>query len=88
MFSKITEYTEREYLGRYSNGIPAGLPVFDSRKGQETTLFSTTSSPKSNQPPTQWVPGALSPGVKRQRREAGNSLPSSASNFTSCHTVH
>jgi hypothetical protein len=30
------------------------------------------------QPPIQWVPGALSPGVKRQGREADHSLPSSA----------
>jgi hypothetical protein len=30
------------------------------------------------QPPIQWVPGALSPGVKRPEREAGNSPPSSA----------
>jgi hypothetical protein len=31
----------------------------------------------STQPPIQWVPGALFPGVKRQRREASHSpLPS------------
>jgi hypothetical protein len=30
------------------------------------------------QPPVQWVPGALSPGVKRQGREADSSSPSSA----------
>jgi hypothetical protein len=30
------------------------------------------------QPPVQWVPGALSLGVKRQGRETDHSLPSSA----------
>jgi hypothetical protein len=30
------------------------------------------------QPPIQWVPGALSPGVKWQVREADRSLPASA----------
>jgi hypothetical protein len=30
------------------------------------------------QPPIQLVPGALSPGVKRQGREAGDSPPASA----------
>jgi hypothetical protein len=30
------------------------------------------------QPPIQWVPGALSPGVKRSGREADHSPPASA----------
>jgi hypothetical protein len=30
------------------------------------------------QPPVQWIPGATSPGLKRQGREADNSSPSSA----------
>jgi hypothetical protein len=29
-------------------------------------------------PPIQWIPGALSPGVKRQGREADHSPPTSA----------
>jgi hypothetical protein len=32
----------------------------------------------STQPPIQWVPGALSPGVKRPRREADHSPAASA----------
>jgi hypothetical protein len=32
----------------------------------------------STQPPIQWVPGALSLGVKRKGREADHSPPSSA----------
>jgi hypothetical protein len=32
----------------------------------------------STQPPIQWVPGALSPGVKRPGREADQSPPTSA----------
>jgi hypothetical protein len=43
-------------------------------------LFSTSSRPAlgSTQPPTQWVPEALFPAVKRPRREADNSSPASA----------
>jgi hypothetical protein len=45
-----------------------------------STLFSTSSRPPSGatQPPIQWVPGALSLGVKRLGREADHSLPASA----------
>jgi hypothetical protein len=43
-------------------------------------LFSTSSRPAlgSTQPPIQWVPGALSPRVKRPEREAHHSPPTSA----------
>jgi hypothetical protein len=63
---------------------------FESRHGLEIFLFTTASrrSLGSTQPPIQWIPGALSLGVKRPRREADHSLPSSAEvknawNFTS-----
>jgi hypothetical protein len=36
------------------------------------------SSPRPTEPPIQWVLGALSPGAKRQRREADHSPPSCA----------
>jgi hypothetical protein len=51
--------------------FPAGLGMF---------LFGTTSRPTlgPTQPPIQWVPGALSPGIKRPDREADHSDPSSA----------
>jgi hypothetical protein len=43
-------------------------------------LFSTSSRPAlgPTQPPIQWVPGDLSPGVKREGREADHSPPTSA----------
>jgi hypothetical protein len=43
-------------------------------------LFATVSRPVlgPTKPPIQWVPGALSPGVKEQGHEADHSLPSSA----------
>jgi hypothetical protein len=43
-------------------------------------LFSTASRPVlgPTQPPIQWVPGAVPPGVKRQGREADRSPPTSA----------
>jgi hypothetical protein len=53
---------------------------FDSRRGLGIFLFTTASrtAPGTTQPPIQWVPGALSFGVKRPRREADHSSPSSA----------
>jgi hypothetical protein len=42
--------------------------------------FSVSSRPalEPTQPPAQWIPGALSPGVKRPGREADHSPPNSA----------
>jgi hypothetical protein len=53
---------------------------FDSRQWQEIFLYATASRRAlgPTQPPIQWAPGALSPGVKRQVREADHSFPSSA----------
>jgi hypothetical protein len=53
---------------------------FESRQGLGIFLFTTASRTAlvSTQPPIQWVPGALSLGVKRPRREADQSPPSSA----------
>jgi hypothetical protein len=47
--------------------------------GQDFSLlhsFRTDSG--STQPSILWVPGALSPGIKRPERETDHSLPSSA----------
>jgi hypothetical protein len=43
-------------------------------------LFCTSSRPSvgPTQPPIQWVPGALSPGLKQPGREADHSPPASA----------
>jgi hypothetical protein len=48
--------------------------------GLGISLFTTASRTAlgPTQPPIQWVPGALSLGVKRPGREADHSLPSSA----------
>jgi hypothetical protein len=48
--------------------------------GVKNFLFSRSSRPalRSTQPPLQWVPGALSPGVKRPGREVDHSPPTSA----------
>jgi hypothetical protein len=52
----------------------------ESRQGLEIFLFTTLSRPVlgPTQPPIQWIPGALSLGVKRERREADHSPPSSS----------
>jgi hypothetical protein len=69
------------YLLRgYSDGLRAGRPGFDSRQGHEIFLFSIMPRPAvgSTHPPRQWVPGTVSPRVKRPRREADHLTPSSA----------
>jgi hypothetical protein len=50
--------------------------VYMKSRDSQTTASRTTLGP--TQPPIQWVPGALSLGVKRSGREADRSLPSSA----------
>jgi hypothetical protein len=53
---------------------------FDPRRELGVFLFTTASRTAlgPTQPPIQWVQGALSLGVKRPRREADHSPPSSA----------
>jgi hypothetical protein len=48
---------------------------FDSQQGQDIFPFSVTSlgTLGSTQFPIQWVPGAFSPGLKHQEREAYHS---------------
>jgi hypothetical protein len=64
----------------------------DARQGVEIFL-STTVLRKNlgpNQPPTQWLPGALSLGVKRPGREADRSPPFRTNNswsYTSKPTI-
>jgi hypothetical protein len=45
---------------------------FDSRERKEIYLFSKSSWPAlgSTQPPVQWVPAPLSPGVQQRKRGA------------------
>jgi hypothetical protein len=71
------------YLGvgitRRSDGLRAERPGFDSRQ-YKIFPFSTASRPTlgPTHPPIQWVPGALSPVLKRPGREAYHSSPTSA----------
>jgi hypothetical protein len=60
-----------DVLRNSSTALGYGLRIF---------LFATVSRPALEpiQSPIQWVPVALSLGVKRPRREADHSLPSTA----------
>jgi hypothetical protein len=66
-------------LSRCSDGLQAGRSGFDSRQCN-IFLFSIASilALGLTQPPIQRVPGALSPGVKRQGREADRSPTTNA----------
>jgi hypothetical protein len=63
----------------YSAGLRAGWLGFDSRQGLAIFLFTATSRPVlgPTHPPIQWVPGALSLGVRPPKREVDHSSPSS-----------
>jgi hypothetical protein len=68
-----------------SVGITTGYGLDDRGVGVRVPVvknfyFSTLSRPAlgSTQPPIQWVPGALSAGVKRPGRKADHSSPASA----------
>jgi hypothetical protein len=61
--------------GLNDRGVGVRVPV-----GSRILFFSTSSRPAlgSAQPPIQWVPRALSQGVRWQVREADRSPPTSA----------
>jgi hypothetical protein len=63
----------------YLSGVALRYGLDESRQGLGIFLFTTASrlALGPTKPPLQWVPGDLSKGVKRPRREADHS-PSSA----------
>jgi hypothetical protein len=73
---------EPEWHSWYSDWLGAGRPRGrSSSPGKfKNFLFSTSSrlAVGPTQPPLQCVPGALSPGIKWQGREADHSPPASA----------
>jgi hypothetical protein len=73
---------EPGYRTRYSDWLRAGRPRCRSSDPcrVKNVLFSTLSRPtlEPTESPVQWVPGVLSPGVKRPGREPDHSHPASA----------
>jgi hypothetical protein len=65
---------------RWATGWTIGVLGFDARWRLEIFLFTTASRTalEPTEPPIQWVPWALSLGVKRPGRETNHSPPSSA----------
>jgi hypothetical protein len=64
----------------YNTSNSVGIWLENGSSIPEFFLFSTASRPAlgPTQPPVQWEPWTLFPGVKRLGREANHSLPSSA----------
>jgi hypothetical protein len=79
---KLTEPPGRPAHSQYSNWLGVGLPrVRSSSPGRGKIFFISTSSRPVLEPihlSIQWVPVVLSLGVKRRRRDADHSPPSSA----------
>jgi hypothetical protein len=61
-------------------GIETAYGLYDRRVGVRVPVGQRifASSRRPPQPPILWVPGSLSPGVKRQGREAVHSPPTGA----------
>jgi hypothetical protein len=59
----------RQVVVQYSDWLRAGRPGFVPRQRQKIFLLAPASRPAlgPTQPLIQWVPGVLSPGVKRGR---------------------
>jgi hypothetical protein len=78
----VTFYNVMNQSSRYSNWLRAGRSRGRSSSPGRVKIFisSTSSRPAlgSTQPPIQWVPDALSPGIKRPGREADHFPPASA----------
>jgi hypothetical protein len=68
---KITVFWDRSRVSSGSivsdYGLMTGRSGFDPRQGQRIFPLASVSRPalRPTQPPVQWVPGVLSPGVKR-----------------------
>jgi hypothetical protein len=75
-------FREPGQCSQYSNWLRAGQPRdrSSSPRGNKNFHFSMSSRQalRPTQPPIQWVPGALSMGVKQPGREAGHSPPATA----------
>jgi hypothetical protein len=71
----LTLYQITTGYGLDDRGVGFWVPL-----GSRNVLFSTSSRPAlgSHQPRIQWIPGALSPGVKQPGRETDQSPPASA----------
>jgi hypothetical protein len=67
-------------LDSVSIALGCGVLGFDSQQGLGIILFTAMSRMAlgPTQPPIQWVPGALSLGIKQPGLEADHSPPSSA----------
>jgi hypothetical protein len=69
-------FGSRDSVVGIANRLRAGLPKGQSSSRGRVQEFSVSSRLPLGS--TQWVPGALSPGVERPGREADHSLPTSA----------
>jgi hypothetical protein len=73
--------SKRDHFGHLDlDGDNINMDQFPAGAMMEHFTFATASRPAlgPTQPPIQWVPGALSHGLKRPWREADHSRPSSA----------
>jgi hypothetical protein len=80
MLTETSRAVIAQSVQHWHTGWTIGVPGFDSRRGLGIFLFTTASRTAlgPTQLPIQWVPVALSLGVKRPGREADHSPPSSA----------
>jgi hypothetical protein len=76
----LTFFISQDSLVGIATGYGLDDRVVGVRVPVGSRIFSTSSGPAlgSTQPPIEWVPGPLSPGIKRPGSEADHSPPTSA----------
>jgi hypothetical protein len=90
--NQLTNRYSRQ-LSQCSVWLLIGRPGFDPRQRQRILPVTSASRPAlgPTQPPIQWIPGALSPGVKRGRGVILTTHPllvprlRKSRSYTSCH---
>jgi hypothetical protein len=77
--TSLSNIREPGSLSRYSDGLRAGRPGFDSRQGKEFSLLYSVQTGSWTHPASYPMgTGGSLPGVKRPKSEADHSPPSSA----------
>jgi hypothetical protein len=78
-FSAYSSFGSRNSATGIATELRAGRPRGRSSSADKVKMSLLCTSPRPilgpTQPPTQWVPGAISPSVKGQGREADHSPP-------------
>jgi hypothetical protein len=80
MYDRRFEFLLRHSCHHFQSPVKQTSSGFNSWQRQEIFLYSTAYGPAlgATQPHIEWIPGTLSPGIKRMERETDHPFSSSA----------